>query len=371
MGEEIEATEEEEEEAAAFVTKQFHGVDWDGANPDVVKARIALEEKRLQMEERLRVKELDLKMKEAEIKDQQWRKEFELRTKEYELKKKTVEHESVQKDSTGAKLKLWGDALRNAVSKMPSERIDIVSWFICLERLYKQLEVSTELRAVLMRPYLRERAKALLVRCDVDKAADYDAVKKYLLQEMRLSASVYWDKFNSITRENTVTYHQFSMRLMSLIEFYVSSRNVNESYQALLDLVVYDRIKSALSPFLAKHLLALESSSKKGWLGRQALVQALDSYIQAVKLQRIAGSTRSSTFTVRPNGRNGQNNLIRNQVKSTVTFQKRCYICGSLNHMQMSCPQRERNSGTAVRGQFSKNQTARVNSCIEAAQTQR
>ena len=45
-------------------------------------------------------------------------------------------------------------------------------------------------------------------------------IKKYLLQEMRLSSSV--------TRDSTETFHRFSLRLLSLFEFYVESRKVNK-----------------------------------------------------------------------------------------------------------------------------------------------
>jgi len=87
---------------------------------------------------------------------------------------------------------LWGDALRNTISRMPNEPIEIVSWFISLDRLFDQLSVPNDLRAVLMRPHLNERAKNLLSRCDPDKTLlTNKVVKKFLLQEMQLTPSVY------------------------------------------------------------------------------------------------------------------------------------------------------------------------------------
>ena len=38
-------------------------------------------------------------------------------------------------------------------------------------------------------------------------------------------------------------------------------------------------MKGSLPQFLAKHVLALESADKDGWIGRRALVEALDSYM--------------------------------------------------------------------------------------------
>jgi len=109
------------------------------------------------------------------------------------------------KESPANKLKLWGDALRNAISRMPVEPVDIVSWFQFLEKLFEQLKVPVELYAVLMRPYLSDKAKFLLSRVDLEESTDYGAVKRYILQEMQLTPSVYLDKFQAISR--TVLKH--------------------------------------------------------------------------------------------------------------------------------------------------------------------
>jgi len=37
------------------------------------------------------------------------------------------------------KIKIWGEALRNAVAEMPNEPVQVVSWFICIEPLFEQL----------------------------------------------------------------------------------------------------------------------------------------------------------------------------------------------------------------------------------------
>ena len=156
-----------------------------------------------------------------------------------------------------------------------------MSWFISLDRLFDQLSVPYDLRAVLMRPHLNERAKNLLSRCDPDKTHDYKVVKKFLLQEMQLTPSVYVHKFNSVSKDSNERYHQFSNRLTSLFEYYVESRQVSNSYDRLTQLVIYDRIKSSLPSFLARHVLALEASyvDNGGWLGRQEFISAIDAYV--------------------------------------------------------------------------------------------
>ena len=72
-------------------------------------------------------------------------REFELtrvmREREQAHKERKFEREQAHRDSMGAKLKLWGDAMRNAIPSMPEQPIEVVSWFISLERLYEQLKV--------------------------------------------------------------------------------------------------------------------------------------------------------------------------------------------------------------------------------------
>ena len=147
--------------------------------------------------------------------------------------------------------------------------------------MFNQRRVPDDLRAVLVRPYLNDRAKNLLSRCDLSKSQDYKVVQKFLLQELQLTPSVYLEKFNSESKSSNETYHQFGNRLTALFDYYVEAREVNNNYDRLAQLMIYDRIKSSLPPFLSRHVLALEASlaEKGGWLGRQELIDALDAYV--------------------------------------------------------------------------------------------
>ena len=105
-------------------------------------------------EERRWRAELELKRAELELKERQRQDELNLKEKELELKRMTAEKEERHIETPAVKLKLWGDALRNTITRMPTEAIDIVSWFVALDRLFDQLSVPDDLRAILMRPYL-------------------------------------------------------------------------------------------------------------------------------------------------------------------------------------------------------------------------
>ena len=238
-----------------------------------------------------------------------------------------------------------------------------MSWFQALEQLFQQLKVPSDLQAVLMRPYLSDRAKSLLARVDLDKSTEYNAVKKYLLQETHLSPSVYLDKFQSVCRESTETYHQFANKLSALFEYYVDNRKVDKSYDKLMELIVYDRVKASLPSFLSRHVLALESSStlldKGGWLGKSALVEALDAYTAGMPPSHSSsknagtgnnGGVKQNDKSPNPPKQKPKPEVPNHGSKEGVNTPKaapmrRCYYCKSPGHLIINCPKRTTGAG--------------------------
>ena len=316
-----------------------------------------LDEQRLQREEQKLQRELEQKKMESE--EKRWREEL-------EFKKKTAEREQAYRDSMAVKLKTWGDALRNAISKMPNEPVEVISWFVNVERLFEQLKVPVELQAVLIRPYFSERARILLSRCDPALSADYVSVKKFLLQEFHLSPSVYLDKFHSLQYDKSETYTQFSARLMAIFSYYVQSRNIKDDFYQLMELMVYDRIKSVLPPFLATHVIALESAHKEGWLGRRSLAEALDAYMANKPQPDI--KPRVPVSVSAPDDRGGVQRGWKpkfDKVEKPEGLRKprRCFVCNSPNHVAASCPEKI--------GKMPARPTPRVNTCVTRCNEER
>jgi len=79
-----------------------------------------LEEQRMQREEQRRQGELE--QKRLEFEQMKWKEELELKIME-----------KASRESPAAKIMIWGDALRNTKSRMPTEGIDMVSWFVSAE----------------------------------------------------------------------------------------------------------------------------------------------------------------------------------------------------------------------------------------------
>jgi hypothetical protein len=137
------------------------------------------EKKRQEVELVMRQQELELRRQEADDRKQEAaRREEEMRRQEEREKRERERNESVV-----SKVKLFGDAFRNAVFKMGSDPIELLSFFEHVERLFVDLEIPANLQVQLLRPHLSERAKILLTRLDTDLCRDYAKVKEYLLHQ--------------------------------------------------------------------------------------------------------------------------------------------------------------------------------------------
>ena len=206
-----------------------------------------------------------------------------MRRREKDLQEAKASREEKGEYSKVARIKRFGDAMKNAISRMSNDPMELVSYFECLEQLFVTLAVEEDIKVTLLRPYLNDRARNLLTRYDPLNTATYDKVKQYLLQEFHLSPQVYLEKFNSVMRSNEDTYVLFCAKLKSYLEYYVKSRKIavskDPSYLRVLSLLISDRNKSSLPDHVLRHILAIESSCKNGWLAHTELAEAIDLYM--------------------------------------------------------------------------------------------
>ena len=139
----------------------------------------------------------------------------ELRLKERELelsesmngvRMAEIERTRARENSAVYQAKLFGDALRGTLPKMPTDCIELTAYFRGVEQLFSDFKVEPELRVHLLKPHLTETARTLIARMDSVKARKYDEVKNMLMHEFKMSASALLDKFKNITRGNDETF---------------------------------------------------------------------------------------------------------------------------------------------------------------------
>ena len=165
----------------------------------------------------------------------------ELQIKEKELKIQLARETA--NTSLVSKTKVYANALKGTMTRMPVDVVHLITYFKDVERLFAEFEVSAELQAHLLRPYLNEKASILISKMDPKKDSNFNEVKQMLLREFKLSPSVYLEKFNSDTRRPQETCLIYSARLAAILDAYLNSRKINKSYDKLIDLLVCDRVK--------------------------------------------------------------------------------------------------------------------------------
>jgi hypothetical protein len=293
-----------------------------------------------------------------------------LREQEIQVQEEREARERERTRSVVNRVKMFGDAMKHAMSRMPNDPIELVSFFENIERMFVTFNVDDDLKATLLRPYLNDRARSLLARYDPTRTADYERVKQYLLHEFHLSPQVYLERFNKATRANDDTYVLFCAKLKALLEYYLKSRNIetstDPSYERLISLLLCDRIKTSLPDHVLKHILAIEATQKDGWLQHDALADAIDLYManhwHDGRPKTSAVSTQSSykPSPYRPNNgqqRQGNGNRTNGNVSGAanvatgggnnhfggrnITGPKLCHQCGSPQHLVANCPSKQ------------------------------
>jgi hypothetical protein len=292
-------------------------------------------------ERKIRQQELDLRR--AEIaKQTKWRADKEEWQHQLEDAKKQREAEPVYK------AKLFGDALRGTVAKMPSDALELIPWLRNVEKLFSDFKVSDELKVHLLKPHLTEQARNLIARMDPEKSSQYDDVKTMLLHEFKLSASSLLDRFNSLTRNGGETFTLYGNRLKGVLSYYVESRKADD-YNSLMDLLICDRIKSQLSEGALRYILSIESQSETGWLRLDKLVESLDifysthsSYDKPRWSNSVISSSKSKTPPPRPPppARSNSVKVASNSAGSKSSSgrvdksaSRRCFVCDSDQHL--------------------------------------
>jgi len=78
--------------------------------------------------------------------------------------------QSENTDSPAAHMKRYGDALRGALGRMPTEPTDLPAFFDNAEILFRNINIPHGFRAQLLMPYLTDKARVLVGRMDPSKS---------------------------------------------------------------------------------------------------------------------------------------------------------------------------------------------------------
>ena len=79
------------------------------------------------------------------------------------------------------KSKIFSDAMRSSAIRMSDDPIEAIAFFMNVEQLFDVYKVSTDLKPLLIGPYLNDKAKSIVNKLTPDVAGDYSRLKDALL----------------------------------------------------------------------------------------------------------------------------------------------------------------------------------------------
>ena len=86
-----------------------------------------------------------------------------------------------RQDTLVGRTKIFGDAMRHVLPKIPSETAEIPQFFETVEKLFVMYEVPDDLKSKLLIPVLTAQAKALVSRMSVECMGKYSELKRFYL----------------------------------------------------------------------------------------------------------------------------------------------------------------------------------------------
>jgi len=112
---------------------------------DVERERLYI--MKMELDERRKMREWDMR-KHAE--------QMDVRRAELKAQEEKNAEDNERNNSQAARLKRYGDALKNVLIKQSNDPIEVVAFFRNAEATFREVQVPPELRGILIRPYLND-----------------------------------------------------------------------------------------------------------------------------------------------------------------------------------------------------------------------
>ena len=267
-----------------------------------------------------------------------------------ERDKRIKEREESQTERT----KKFASMMKDVLPKMPTDPVELCTYFDTVDSLFTSYKVPEELRAHLLIPSMTQRAKTLVGRLTQAQMADIEYIQRYLTQEYKLTSREYRSRFLDAKRNVSETHTLFVSRLKTLWSYYMKATNC-DSLEKLSDLIVADRLKDTLSQPCLKYVLQAEGSKTLPASDLAATADVFDANYtpdgryRGNQVQDLGGgststqSSEESKFKYKKGSKygfseNASNFALAQHDNSVFGDVPRCHHCGSKFHFRNVCP---------------------------------
>ena len=194
--------------------------------------------------------------------------EARIRLKHKEAKDK-MEAEKLQNRLHKAK-----DAAKGILTPMPDIATDLPAYFENVERNFHILQIAEDLKLLLLQVHLTPDARKLIA--ENPNGQTYEQAKAIILRANKLSPAKYRQLFNSAAKTASETYTQFVNRLSVGLNYYLKSRDIQNDYRKLFNMLVCDKLKDTLDGTLREQVRVAENNKAREF---SDLAEYLDNYV--------------------------------------------------------------------------------------------
>ena len=208
---------------------------------------------KLQMDQTLKQQELDAKLQ-MEEKERQERLAFEKQKFEKELEAKmALEQAKLDKHGSSSSSEKF-DATKNIRLVPKFQETEVDKYFLHFEKIAESLKWPKESWTLLLQSVFIGKAREIYSSLSIEQCHSYDVVKKAVLKAYELVPEAYRQRFRSAKKETNQTHVEFARVQEQMLDRWLSSKNVNNEFKQLRELVLIEQFKGCIHADIKTHL---------------------------------------------------------------------------------------------------------------------
>ena len=214
-------------------------------------AKLQLEKEKLELEKAMKQQELDARL---QMEKEKFELGKELKQKELDAKIKHEQEKLEKQDSSGASTHSGFDATKNIRLVPKFEEKEVDKYFLHFEKIAENLKWPKESWTSLLQSVFVGKAREIYSSLSMEQCQSFDAVKKAVLKAYELVPEAYQQKFRSAKKESNQTHVEFARVQEQMLDRWLNSKNVNEDFKQLRQLVLIEQFKGCIHANIETHL---------------------------------------------------------------------------------------------------------------------
>ena len=124
---------------------------------------------------------------------------------------------------------------------------EVDKYFLHFEKVARSLKWPEEEWTLLLQSSLVGKAREVYSALSIDDSAQSDVVKSAILKAYELVPEAYRQKFQNTTKTDNQTYMEFAKVKESLFDRWCTSKDIDEDFVKLRQLVLVEEFKNCVS----------------------------------------------------------------------------------------------------------------------------